>query len=307
MIKLYMLVGFLGAGKTTLLKNLIDILKRNRIKVIVNEFGSEGIDGELIKQLDVAVSEINNGSIFCSCRIDEFEQALFNSIKENPEVIIVEASGLSDPSHVKNILSKPSFESIEFSGCICVADATSLKKVISTARVCKKQLAVSDIVLINKTDIASDEDIEETENLVRQSSPARFIYRTAFGRILPEWLDSVADSKPPDEGAATYHLKDVSLQKMSVHIKDSIPQETLEKILRMFIEDTYRVKGFVRTSNGSCLIDCVGASLKISPYRGSVTHSRIVALAGADMPMEQSIRRAAQWYPQYIEKISWDK
>ena len=71
----------------------------------MNEFGKEGIDGELLSELGIALDEINNGSIFCSCRLDKFENVLQQVLQEKPDVIIVEASGLSDPTNVKKILN----------------------------------------------------------------------------------------------------------------------------------------------------------------------------------------------------------
>ena len=72
----------------------------------------------------------------------------------------------------------------------------------------------------------------------------------------------------------------------------------------MFIEDTYRVKGFVCLEGRQMLVDCVGAELKISPYEGDVTNcNRIVAMAGPGLPMDNSVHRAAEWYPEFIESI----
>lgn len=104
MSRLYLITGFLGAGKTTFLKQFMKQFSSERMHIIVNEFGKEGIDGELLSELGIALDEINNGSIFCSCRLDKFENVLQQVLQEKPDVIIVEASGLSDPTNVKKIL-----------------------------------------------------------------------------------------------------------------------------------------------------------------------------------------------------------
>ena len=67
MSRLYLITGFLGAGKTTFLKQFMKQFSSERMHIIVNEFGKEGIDGELLSELGIALDEINNGSIFCSC------------------------------------------------------------------------------------------------------------------------------------------------------------------------------------------------------------------------------------------------
>ena len=101
MSRLYLITGFLGAGKTTFLKRFVQLFRESRMHIIVNEFGKEGIEGELMRDRGIALDEINNGSIFCSCRLDKFEEVLQNTLAQSPDVIIVEASGLSDPTNVK--------------------------------------------------------------------------------------------------------------------------------------------------------------------------------------------------------------
>jgi G3E family GTPase len=307
MIKLYLITGFLGAGKTTFLKNFIRQHAQYRFKVIVNEFGKEGIDGALIKESGAQVEEISNGSIFCSCRLDQFENALSQAVNDNPDIILVETSGLSDPSSMETILEQTKrFESITYMGCVCLVDAVNIKKVLSTVRVTKKQLAAADLVLINKSDIASEEALLEAESLIRQNQPSAQIHRTTYGRIEMAWLENIREKAQDNRGPA-YHLKDVSLQKMLVVIKDTMTYKQLNNFIGMFIEDTFRIKGFVCLEGKLSLVDCVGAHMSISPYQGKADHcNRIVALAGAGMPMEKSIRQAAQWYPQHIEKIEWD-
>ena len=103
MSKLYLTTGFLGAGKTTFLKNFIRLFAGQKIQLIVNEFGQEGVDGVLLSELDAFLQEISGGSVFCSCRIDQFEKALRESADVSADVILVEASGLSDPTGVRKL------------------------------------------------------------------------------------------------------------------------------------------------------------------------------------------------------------
>lgn len=304
MSRLYLITGFLGAGKTTFLKNLIGLLSGHRLRVIVNEFGREGVDGALLSEVAAEVEEISNGSIFCTCRLDKFEEALVRSADQDPEYILVEASGLSDPTAIRKILTlRSEFSSIEYMGGICIADAVNLKKVIDTARVSKKQLAEARLVLINKTDIAAESEIEKAEQLVRGVRPDAAVYRTSFGRIRPEWLSVLQGGEVAAEGPA-YHLKDLGLVRLTVTLKDTMTYYQLQHFLAMFLEDTYRVKGFVRLEGKISLVDCVGADLKIEPYAGQMENiNRLTAMAGPGMPMGKSVRKAAEWYPDLIESI----
>jgi len=92
--------------------------------------------------------------------------------------------------------------------------------------------------------------------------------------------------------------------KLTITIRDTMTNYQLGKFLSMFLEDTYRVKGFACLEGKTSLVDCVGADLKISPYGGKPSGcNRLTAMAGPGMPMEKSVRMAAEWYPGLIEKI----
>ncbi len=86
-MKLYMITGFLGAGKTTTMKYLLNYFTEQKLAVIVNEYGKEGIDGKLFNQAGIEMQEIVNGSIFCACKIDKFESTLEDVIQKQPTVI----------------------------------------------------------------------------------------------------------------------------------------------------------------------------------------------------------------------------
>lgn len=301
MVQLYLITGFLGAGKTTFLKNLIRMLSSSRLRVIVNEFGKEGIDGKLLAELGVALDEINNGSIFCSCRLDKFEEVLENALSDPPEILLVEASGLSDPTNIRKILTtNPKFSSINFKGSICLIDAVSFPKVFQTARVCNRQLSVSDIALINKTDIATQEQSVAVEKLILDHYPELVIYHTSFGEIKKEWLDAL--NAPPRDEKPRFQSQDITLQKATIQIKDTMSVYQLEQFIRMFVEDTYRIKGFVCLEGKTWLVDCVGALIKITPYSASVpeTCNKITALAGQGMSLKKSIAKAVEWYRPYV-------
>ena len=173
MTKLYLITGFLGAGKTTFLHKFARLFPDKKIALIINEFGKSGVDGALLKDLDAALTEIDNGSIFCACRIEQFEDAVHSILEKEPDLIFVEASGLADPTAVRSIFKPELFPSLEYAGAICLVDAVRFHKVYQTARVCRMQLAISDMVLINKTDIADREKIDDIRQIVIAQKPCR--------------------------------------------------------------------------------------------------------------------------------------
>lgn len=297
MIKLYLITGFLGAGKTTLLKKLIMDWQDQKLAVIVNEFGQEGIDGKIISDTGVMTEEISNGSIFCSCKLDKFIEVLQDVVKRNPETIVVEASGLSDPTNIKKIIDKINiFESVEYMGSICLIDAHNFHKVIKTAQVCRKQVKASDVAIINKIDLADEDQVVQIENTLRELNPYLIIHHTTYGTLQKEWLIGIKE-QAMRERKKDIQTRDIGLQKFVVKIGEKIGYNECVKFIEMFIEDTYRIKGFIKLEGQMYLADCVGIDVILTPYKGEVTRkNQLVVLAGANMPTYKSLMKASEWY-----------
>ncbi len=302
MIDFYLLTGFLGAGKTTCLQNFIRILAPKRLHILINEFGAVGVDSVLLQGVDAVLSEVNNGSIFCSCRFDQFENVLENILQNPPEAVVVEASGLSDPTAIGKILADPRYKDFCYKGAICIVDALRFHKVLATARVCAKQLAVSDIILINKTDLATPEQIAEVRALIQERYPAAVIHETTFGQIDPAWLKALGRQPSGEEDP---HDKDLTLQKNAVTINSRMTRPQLEGFIKLFVEDTYRLKGFVCLADGLYYVDCVGPQINIVPWAKEAPPNTgvLVALAGRGMNPRRAIKKAIEWYPDCIDSM----
>lgn len=308
MSELYMITGFLGAGKTTFLKQFIRLFPGKRIHVIVNEYGKEGIDGQLLKEVGSVLDEINNGSIFCSCRLDKFEEVLGKALKSQPDVILIEASGLSNPTNVKKIMAQEDkFPGLSYMGSICLVDAKRFEKVYRTATVIKKQISVSDIIILNKTDLASPEEISRVKELVKAHRPDIPIFETSFGRIEDEWLKEMKQPELVKE-KPEIQTKDITLRSYVLTIRDTFTPYELQKFVEMFLDDTYRVKGFVRLQGETYLLDCVGNLFHLTPYQEEVHGiNEIVVLAGNGLPAAKSVKEAIKWYPDKVIDFSMAK
>ncbi len=290
MIDFYLVTGFLGAGKTTFLKEFIKMLKPLRIHLIINEFGKQGVDGTLLSEVGAVMDEINNGSIFCTCKADKFESVLNSAINTKPDVIIAEASGLADPTSVNHVLSK--FSQINYKASICLADAVRLEKVYDTAIVCKRQLAVSGLVLLNKTDVATPEQCQKSEELIKMANPLAVIKKTQFGKIQQQWLNA-AVKMPNFEDV--FEQKDITLQKISVEISEDMTMKNLKGFLGMVADASYRMKGFVKIKQGVFHVDCTGPDIQIKQYNKQANNI-LVLLAGKGMPLRKAVNQAIKWY-----------
>ncbi len=296
-MKLYLITGFLGAGKTTFLKNFLQLFETQKVYVIINEFGREGVDGTLISEMSAHIAEINNGSIFCACRLDKFEEELNHIIKHHgdTDVIIVEASGLSEPGNIHKLMQTNGFESISYCGSICLIDAVRFEKVKTTARMVPKQIKVSSLGLINKSDLVSEEKTQIIKQDVLSLNPAINLECTSFGAIDPKWLDFVSPSLDIESALNT---KDITLQKATITIPHTMSYTALMSLLQMISEDTYRIKGFVYLDNRAYLVDCVSSMVNCSPYKEkTVNENKLTVLAGSGMSLRNILKEAHGWYP----------
>lgn len=302
---LYLITGFLGAGKTTFLRNFIRLFAGQRVYLIINEFGKAGIDGTLLQELGAVMAEISNGSIFCSCRLDQFETVLTEAVSKEPDVILVEASGLSDPTNIQKILSQGRLEKICYRGSVCLVDACRFSKVVETARMCRKQVAVSSLALLNKVDAAAPEQTEHTRQLLLEINPGIVIRPTTFGEFQKEWLESIRPEPALEEA---FQNADITLQKACVTFSSDITPVQLKGFLTLVGEETYRMKGFVDTDSGLYLADCVSSSIRLEPYQGETAQQdrgKLVLLAGKGMQMRQMLKQAKTWYGQWMKEVQY--
>ncbi len=161
-IPVTVLTGYLGAGKTTLLNRILSEPHGKKYAVIVNEFGEIGIDNDLVVGADEEVFEMNNGCICCTVRGDlvRILDGLMRR-KGKFDAIIVETTGLADPAPVaqtffvdENVGSRTKLDAV-----VTVADAKWLKDRLKDAPEAKNQIAFADVILLNKTDLVSREEL----------------------------------------------------------------------------------------------------------------------------------------------------
>lgn len=302
MTDFYLITGFLGAGKTTLLRALLPLFADQRIRLIINEFGKVGLDGAILSSYQADVAQIVNGSIFCVCRLDQFETALDEAVADAPDVIFVETSGLSDPGSIRSILAaREQTGALRYRGAICLVDALRFQKVLETARACKKQLAVADLVLINKCDRATEDELAEVERVLAGICLAPRL-RTSFGKITKEQLESL---QPMDHAAILDHRPDLTLQKEQLCVSPEATSSQVNRMLALLAEDTYRIKGFLVLRDGRFVADCVGAEVRVSPYGGRMENENLLTLlAGEGMPLRKAIR---QLEAEFEEMVTWQK
>jgi G3E family GTPase len=187
------LTGYLGAGKTTLLNRILSEPHGKKYAVIVNEFGEIGIDNDLVVGADEEVFEMNNGCICCTVRGDlvRILDGLMRR-KGKFDAVIVETTGLADPAPVaqtffvdENVGRKTRLDAV-----VTVADAKWLSERLKDAPEAKNQIAFADVILVNKTDLVSADELRDVEGRIRAINPYAKLHRTERAQIpLAEVLD----------------------------------------------------------------------------------------------------------------------
>ncbi len=185
-IPVTVLTGYLGAGKTTLLNRILSEPHGKKYAVIVNEFGEIGIDNDLIVGADEEIFEMNNGCICCTVRGDlvRIIDGLMRR-KGKFDGIIVETTGLADPAPVAQtfFMDEEVGRKTKLDAVITVADAKWLRDRLKDAPEAKNQIAFADVILVNKTDLVSKDELEEVEGRIRAINPYAKLHRTERSNI----------------------------------------------------------------------------------------------------------------------------
>jgi G3E family GTPase len=243
--------GFLGAGKTTLVNHLIQNGKK-RFGVIVNEFGDVNVDGALIENMDEdGVTEFSNGCLCCAGRDDLAEAMLKLSLRKNPpEHLLVELSGLADPVPVAQTVLEPQLRHIfDLDGIIGVADARNLYQTLQDVPEGAVQLAYASSVVLNKTDLATFEQLETARGLVRQLNP--------LGRVV-ESVNAVVDASaqleqgafdPEWQPSGHEHTHTQGVATFTLHHKEPLDALAWNAFMEEYIlarpGSVFRAKGFL--------------------------------------------------------------
>ena len=180
-IPVTVLTGYLGAGKTTLLNRILSEPHGKKYAVIVNEFGEIGIDNELVVDADEEIFEMNNGCICCTVRGDliRIMEGLMKR-RGKFDAIIIETTGLADPAPVAQtfFVDEDVQKKSRLDAVVTVADAKWLSARLKDAPEAKSQIAFADVIVLNKTDLVSADELAEVEARIRAINPYAKLHKT---------------------------------------------------------------------------------------------------------------------------------
>ncbi|WP_413207480.1 CobW family GTP-binding protein [Rhodospirillum sp. A1_3_36] len=270
-IPLSIIGGFLGAGKTTLLNHLLTNANGHRFAVVVNDFGSINIDARLVVSVEGETIALSNGCICCVIREDLVNEVARLCLAEDPpDHVIIEASGVSRPLQVVDSFLRPEMQGlVDLRNIITLLDADQVAgdggvEAETYADLAYAQIAVADLVVINKTDLVSREQLAKVRSQVEKIVPRARILETRQGVIPVDLLFgaessgaalAVASGRGSDglghqrqgAGQGEGHAHENTFATWSLRDNErAYSFDALQRIVERLPREIYRAKGLVR-------------------------------------------------------------
>ncbi|KPL52298.1 cobalamin biosynthesis protein CobW [Prosthecomicrobium hirschii] len=241
-IPVTVLTGYLGAGKTTLLNRILTEDHGKKYAVIVNEFGEVGIDNDLVVDTDEEVFEMNNGCICCTVRGDLIRiiEGLMKR-KGSFDGILIETTGLADPAPVAQtfFMDDDVRARTRLDAIVTVVDALNLASRLDDAPEAEDQVAFADVILLNKVDLVTPEQLARVRSDIRAINPYARVIETERCKVeLGEILDKGAFdltrilSVDPDFLVDDHHHHNEDVRSISLKAGDLDPEKFFDFVNR---------------------------------------------------------------------------
>jgi G3E family GTPase len=291
--------GFLGSGKTTIISSLIDYLLQNSVKVayIKNEIGSENIDGILIRGKHIDTRELLNGCICCT-----LTGQLYHAITElvetrRPDRIIIEASGVADPSAIALLIS--SHPLVYRDGVIGIIDVLNFEGYKDLSMTARRQAQFTDIIVFNKIEIASLDRKKSVVGFVRELNDVSPIVEAPKGVLDPRLafgissMEKIWDQDTEHPHVHESHLKDEVITTIHFTHPGLMDKEKIKAILVQLPINVIRVKGYIQTDDGVYLVNKVGIhnTLTKEPLLSEQKDNHIVCIGFGLSEWEDDIQK----------------
>jgi len=318
------ITGFLGAGKTTLLNRILNGDHGLRVAVLVNDFGAINIDADLVVGVEDDVISLANGCVCCSIRDDLIETIeMVLARPESPEYILLEASGIADPSSIAMTFTDPKFrDRIRLDSIMCLVDAEQVFAAPEHMELKLRQMAFSDMIILNKVDLVDQDQIRKIHDWLG-SRFARYRLVEAVNAEVPLEIllsvgrfDAMESARSPRacghemdcdcacDGNDTDHTHDntfhhsaAAFSSTSFETDEPVSLELLKKAVKKAPGSIYRMTGVVLSTEAPdrrVILQAVGRRVDIAiedPWGKRAPRTRVVAI-GAKGAVDESTLEA---------------
>ena len=313
--KIHLLFGFLGSGKTTLVKKLLQTSNSNiPTAVVVNEFGDVGIDGEIIQGKSIDTVELVSGCICCTLR-----GSLLNAIEElayekGARRIIVESTGIADPEDMLDDLEEPEIvDKFDVAPIVTVVDSSKFRKIQPMlGEFYESQIYHADILIVNKIDLSTEQDIDAVITHVLANNPAAEVHYTEHCDVESNFIYNQTPKHPIDshshhhqhdhhshdehehhhnhngEEHEHHHHTHDSMHSFVIVPREDLSVSELENYCRSLPDTVWRMKGHLKLDGQTSLVQYSAGQLDISPSEAR-EHYRMVVI-GEELNVDQLSR-----------------
>ncbi len=247
-IPVIVVAGFLGAGKTTLLNHVLKNALGARIAVIVNDFGSVNIDALLITARTDQKLELTNGCVCCSATGDELDEALGSALLSDPDVIIIEASGLAEPEDIARLILLHPDKRIGYGGLVYIVDALNFEVTLKKHERLMQHIRQADLLVLTKSEQLTSRESGRIFNDISAATDAPIV-PIENGEIAPGLLFDIPARQAVQplllqQDHPHTHLHD-HYGSLLFETSQPINYEKFRQFMRALPEGVYRVKGWV--------------------------------------------------------------
>ncbi len=291
-IPFHLVTGFLGSGKTTFLKNLLtQYADKKRIAVIQNEFAETGIDGKELQtggwKFDLL--EVNKGSVFCICLFSDFRVQLSDFIeKYQPDLVLLEATGLADPISIAELLMDENLKrQVYLAKVWTIIDAVHYEKIKLMPAV-KNQLVIADNIIVNKCDLINSDNKTLLETELKNINPLAKIILTSYCQFEIDDLLTVKNESINGKPVGT--IKDI--RNLVYRTPYAIKRKNLEYLISILNEDIFRLKGYVVLDNNEAvMIQSVFGQTTLHSVDKSISSTEIICIGNRKIDFEFILRK----------------
>jgi G3E family GTPase len=296
--QLIVVTGFLGSGKTTFVRNFIEYhVQHNRfVAVIQNEIGEINLDSKLLDH-DYSVIEIDEGCVCCTL-IGSLKKGIMQILARfHPDYIIVETTGLANPFNLLDELSEIE-DVVKFDSVTTVVDSVNVDDSLKKYTVAHNQIAAADILLVNKKDLVTDEELSAINQTLREINETAPLIPVTQGDINPVLLygidqqDLVEIQKREDRRNVptrtdTSHEKD-GLQSITIPISRSLDRDRFIEIITSLPNTFFRMKGILDFNDSAepHLFQYVNGRFEFSELHNPSMAKRFITVIGQNMEKE---------------------
>jgi G3E family GTPase len=274
------LTGFLGAGKTTLVNRILAEEHGLRIAVLVNDFGEVDIDSELIVGVESGTVSLANGCVCCEVR-DDLIGAIDSVLRSDDglDAIVLEASGVAEPMGIARTFTSPGYRHrIRLDGIIAVVDAEQLPSQASdpaTRDLVFGQIGLSDLVVLNKIDLADRKRVDEVREFVHDRLPTVRIIESVRADVPFEILlgnrpdDADPDARSHDGRDEHVHEHQLGFTSWTYRRDDTFDSAKVLAAISEMPRSVYRIKGFLLDRDDPerrQVVQAVGMRGEITPF-----------------------------------------